>query len=206
MSCSSFCGERKKSREKIQGMGAVIVKKVGAVSSYEEIQRVSHVLRKQSLRDYLLFRLGVNLGLRVSDLLNLQVADLKGKERIRIKDEKSNRSYEFILSETLKEEIAYFLGNQEKGYVFQSRNSGGRLTRQRVYLILRKAAEEAGIDCEIGTQTLRKTFGYWAYKKGASLESIRRFLGHATTNMTLRYIGIEQEVKKGVNIFAPLDL
>lgn len=182
------------------------MKKVDAICSFEDIEQISQYLRKQSLRDHLLFRLGVNLGLRVSDLLTLKVEDLKGKDRLIVKDEKQGRSYEFLLSESLKEEIAYFIGNREDGLLFRSRNSGGKLTRQRVYLILRRAAEGAEVDCAIGTHTLRKTFGFWAYQKGTSIESIRRFFGHATVGVTLRYIGISDSKKERMNIFAPLDL
>lgn len=193
--------------EKIQiEMESYVVKKVDAICSYDDIQQISQYLRKQSLRDHLLFRLGINLGLRVPELLNLKVEDVKGKDRLVIKDAKQGRSYEFLLSESLVEEIAYFIGNREDGLLFRSRNSGGKLTRQRVYLILRRAAEGVGVDCSIGTHTLRKTFGYWAYQKGASIESIRRFFGHATVGVTLRYIGVSDKKKERMNIFAPLDL
>lgn len=182
------------------------MKKVDAICSYDDIDQISKYLRKESLRDHLLFRIGINLGLRVSDLLNLKVEDVKDKDRIVIKDNKQKRSYCFLLSESLQKEIAYFIGNRTEGLLFRSRNSGGRLTRQRVYLILRKAAEEAGVDCPIGTHTLRKTFGYWAYQKGVSVESLRRFLGHATVGVTLKYIGIDDKKKERVQLFAPLDL
>jgi len=182
------------------------VKKVDAIRSQEDIQKLSQFLRKQSLRDHLLFRLGLNLGLRVSYLLSMKVEDIKGKDQLVIRDEKQGRSYEFLLSESLKEEIDYFIGNRTEGLLFRSRNSGGKLTRQRVYLILRKAAEGAEVDCAIGTHTLRKTFGYWAYQKGASIEMIRRFFGHATVGVTARYIGINDNKKERSNIFAPLDL
>lgn len=182
------------------------MRKVDAMHSEEEIRQMSQYLRKQSLRDYLLFRLGINLGLRVSELLTLKIEDIKGRERLVIQNTKQNRSYEFILSESLQSEINFFVGDQEEGLLFRSRNNGGALTRQRAYLILRKAAENAGLDRSIGTHTLRKTFGYWAYKKGTSLESIRYFFGHATIGVTMKYLGLERGEAERTTLFAPLDI
>ena len=61
------------------------------------------------------------------------------------------------------------------------------------YCILNKGAQAVGIKEPIGTHTLRKTFAYWAYKQGTSLELIQKILNHSSANVTLRYIGITQE-------------
>jgi integrase len=51
---------------------------------------------------------------------------------------------------------------------------------------------------EIGTHTLRKTFGYHAYQNGSSLELLMDIFNHSSKSQTLRYIGITEEQKKEV--------
>ena len=54
------------------------------------------------------------------------------------------------------------------------------------------------ISGEIGTHTLRKTFGYHAYQNGSSLELLMDIFNHSSKAQTLRYIGITEEQKKEV--------
>jgi len=70
---------------------------------------------------------------------------------------------------------------------------GGAISRQRAYDILNKAARATGIHERIGTHSLRKTFGYFAYKNGVYLAMIQKLLNHSSQTETLRYIGITQE-------------
>jgi integrase len=94
-------------------------------------------------------------------------------------------------------------------YVFKSRKGYNMpITRQQAYRILNSAAEDLGlvernsagviVSGEIGTHTMRKTFGYHAYKNGVSLELLMDIVNHSTPAMTLRYIGITEQKKKDV--------
>ena len=58
---------------------------------------------------------------------------------------------------------------------------------------MNEAARTLGIREKIGTHTLRKTFGYHAYKAGYDLSQIQKLLNHSSLGVTLRYIGITQE-------------
>ena len=49
---------------------------VGAIKDKKQIEKVKNILRKTNLRDYLLFVMGINVGLRISDLLKLKFRDL----------------------------------------------------------------------------------------------------------------------------------
>ena len=62
------------------------------------------------------------------------------------------------------------------------------------------AAHAVGVKGKIGTHTLRKTFGYHAYKQGVSLEIIQKLLNHSAPSVTLRYIGITKEELDNVYI------
>jgi integrase len=137
------------------------------------------------LRDICLFSLGINSGLRVSDLLKLivgDVVDAAGKpcERIALREQKTGKSKTFPISTTAAKTIKEYLGTR-KGCgadepLFLSRKSKGHLQRVQAYKIVNDAARAVGITESIGTHTLRKTFGYWAYKEGKDVTPSQRGL------------------------------
>jgi site-specific recombinase XerD len=68
------------------------------------------------------------------------------------------------------------------------------ITRQRAWQVINEAAQAVGIQDEIGTHTLRKTFGYHArMKKGVSIELIQKLFNHSAPSITMKYIGITQD-------------
>lgn len=94
-------------------------------------------------------------------------------------------------------------------YIFLSKKGVNRpITRQQAYRIINNAAELLGIverndkgnliHGEIGTHTLRKTFGYHSFKNGTSLELLMDLFNHSSKTQTLRYIGITEDQKKEV--------
>ncbi|MDT8861481.1 tyrosine-type recombinase/integrase [Alkalihalobacillus sp. MEB130] len=80
-------------------------------------------------------------------------------------------------------------------YLFGSNNKSRPITRQQAYRIVNQAALEAGINEKVGTHTLRKTFGYHAYKQGIAVSLLQKRFNHETRSATLRYIGINDEEK-----------
>ena len=62
-----------------------------------------------------------------------------------------------------------------------------------VWLVLKLAAEEAGIREKVGTNTMRKTYGYQLFKQGVDITRIQKLLNHSTPEITLAYIGITRE-------------
>ena len=77
---------------------------VQPIRDRKQIESMKKVLKANSLRDYCLFTLGINSGLRISDLLKLKVADVmdgkKVKDRITIREQKTNKSKDFPLGKT----------------------------------------------------------------------------------------------------------
>lgn len=67
------------------------------------------------------------------------------------------------------------------------------ITRIQAYRIINDACAIAKIKGAIGTHTLRKTFGYWAYKQGIDITLLMKIFNHSAPSITLRYIGITQE-------------
>jgi integrase len=156
------------------------------------------------LRDVCLFTLGINSGLRVSDLLNLTVGDVvdagnKPLDRITLRERKTGKNKSFPISATAAKAIREYLstrpGCDAADPLFASRKGKGQahLQRAQAYKLINDAARAVGIMEKIGTHTLRKTFGYWAYKEGKDITLIQKLLNHASPSVTLAYVGITQD-------------
>lgn len=169
---------------------------VEPIRDKKQIDNMKKMLKAGSVRNYLLFVLGINSGLRISDLLKLTVDDVKGKDRITLREQKTGKTKNFPLSDACKKAIAEYLKSEEvtDGVLFKSRKGDNKaISRIQAYEIINTAARAVGIQGNIGTHTLRKTFGYWAYKSGVDIAYIQKLLNHSAPSVTLAYIGITQE-------------
>ena len=78
-------------------------------------------------------------------------------------------------------------------YIFQSRKGANKpITRVQAYRILNSSAQKIGLE-EIGTHTLRKTFGYHFYNQTKDIALLQELFNHSAPSVTLRYIGINQD-------------
>ena len=184
---------------------------VQPIRSLKQIETIKKLLKQQNLRDYCLFTVGINSGLRISDLLKLVVSDViennKVKDRIRLREKKTNKFKDFPLSDNTKSAIKEYLKTREYKLnepLFISRKNKGFLLRQQAYKIINDVAKSIGIKEKIGTHTLRKTFGYHAYNNGYDIAIIQKLFNHSTPAITLRYIGITQDEMD--DVYLSLDL
>lgn len=179
---------------------------VEAIKDRKEIELIKMVLRQQSIRDYLLFVVGCNTGLRISDILKLKVSDFVTGERrcirkhITIIEQKTGKERRIAVNNTLQKALKLYLDEyspQPNEYFFLSRKgSNSPITPTQAYRILNAAADKCKIDINFGTHTLRKTWGYWTYKStGNNIGLVMDMLNHSSPSITLRYIGITQEQK-----------
>jgi len=181
---------------------------VHPIRDKKKINKMKSILRKQSVRNYCLFVLGINSALRVSDLLSLKIGDVvdgfgKVKSSIVLREKKTGKAKQFKLSPNAKKAIAELILSREidasnpEFPLFQSRKrKNGKpqaITRVQLHKILKEAAEKAGIEDNISTHSLRKTWAYHAHKAGVDLLLIQKALNHASQRETLRYIGITQD-------------
>jgi integrase len=160
----------------------------------EQIQYIKEYLKEKNERDYILFVMGINTGLRISDILKLKVGDLKGSH-ISMREMKTGKQKRVEITSTLKRELRWYIEEREDNeYLIKSRQGKNRpIGRSMAYKILRSAAEEFGLD-EIGTHTLRKTFGYHMYKQTKNVALLMEIFNHSSERVTLRYIGVNQDV------------
>lgn len=157
------------------------------------VMDVASYLRKQSERNYVMFMFGIYSGLRISDILKFRVRDVKDKSHIYIREKKTGKEKRFLINSELKRIIKeYVKDKDEYEYLFESPRGHKPITRQQAYNIISDAGKEFGLD-DLGTHTLRKTFGYHMYQKTKDAAMLMKIFNHSDIHITLRYIGVEQD-------------
>lgn len=150
------------------------------------------LVKDSSGRNYTLFVLGINVGLRISDLLLLKVQDVKG-DYINIREKKTGKAKKVKLNKEAKKAVSRFIYNkQDDEWLFSSRKGYAAITRTTAYRILVDVQMEFGLG-NLGTHSLRKTFGYHFYKEYKDVAALQTIFNHSDPKTTLRYIGIEQD-------------
>jgi len=179
-------------------------KEVEAIKNVRDISKIKQfLLGKKSKRDYLLFVLGINIGLRIGDLLSLKVADVVDeagniKRAVNIVEQKTRKQKEFELNKSAREAIRLYLEELDISdgsiYLFESRKGENAITTRSAHKIIKTTLRELGIKGNYGTHSLRKTFGYHRYNSGVKVETLQKVFNHSSSTVTLRYIGIDREV------------
>lgn len=170
----------------------VFVNIVYPIKDKEKIAQMKKILSSNK-RNLLLFNLGINSGLRVSDILALDIKDVKDKTFIELREQKTNKYKQFPINEKIQSDIKEFIQHKNINEPLFLSQKDNRLSRVQAYKILRKTAKEVGIDVHIGTHSLRKTFGYHHYKQFDDIVLLQKIFNHSSPAVTLRYIGLEQE-------------
>ncbi|WP_371175928.1 tyrosine-type recombinase/integrase [Bacillus atrophaeus] len=154
---------------------------------------IKRFLKEQNMRKYMLFVTGINSGLRISDILQLRVRDAK-RPYFNLIEKKTKKKKRIDMTPALQREFkAYVEGKEDHKFLFKSREGIKKpISQSMAYKILRAAAEYGGLD-DIGTHTLRKTFGYHFYKQTKDVAMRQEIFNHSDQRTTLRYIGINQD-------------
>lgn len=170
------------------------MKDVQPIRTYEKINDMKWSLKRFcGDRDYILFLLGINTGLRVSDLLKLKVKEMKRKKKIVVKEGKTEKARIIYLDNIYEELNEYIKMLEGTEWLFPSRKGNKPITRIQAYRQLNKAAKMVDLTDGIGTHTMRKTFGYWHYKQFRDVAELQMILNHSHPEITLKYIGITDE-------------
>lgn len=165
---------------------------VEPIRNIEDIKKIKEILSKNQ-RNYLLFMMGINCGLRISDILNLDIKDVKEKNYIQLKEKKTGKYKKIPINENLKTIIKNFTKNKNINEPLFLSSFNNRMDRFRAYSIIKESCKKIGLEENIGTHSMRKTFGYHHYKKFKDIVLLQKILNHSNPATTLRYIGIEQD-------------
>ena len=165
---------------------------VEPIRNKTEITKIKEKLKLNS-RNYLLFCIGINTGLRISDILNLDIKDVKNKNYISLKEQKTGTYKKFPINSSLKKIIDQYTKHKNVQSPLFTTRFNNRMDRITAYRIITSACKGIVKDTNIGTHTLRKTFGYHHYKQFKDIAMLQKIFNHYSCAVTLRYIGIEQE-------------
>lgn len=178
---------------------------VDPITDKKKLQELSKYLYERNIRDYIMFAVGINLGLRISDYLTKDVAFFRTaciRGYVELKQRKTKKLARVYISPKLKEVIEQFIDDKnDEEFMFTSRVGSGSkcITRQRAYDIINGAAKDVNITDKIGCHSMRKTFGYWHYHKNRNIRQLMEIFNHSSEDITKRYIGItHEEMKKSM--------
>ena len=172
---------------------------VEPIKDTKEIEAVEEYLAKHSLRNQLIFVALCNSGLRISDILKLNIDDVRNKHYVEIIEKKTGKYKRFPLNDKLKKLIKKYLVERDKTYSITNDEplfvgkKHCRLDRSQVYRFIKDACAKVGLQGNFGTHSGRKSFGYHFYKKFHDVALLQKIFNHSSPSITMRYIGIAQE-------------
>lgn len=169
--------------------------KMQPIREKEEMTKMKEwLLINKGYKYYFLWVLGCNTGLRISDLIRLRVADVRGVDRFTVTMKKNDRDVEVHLNPYIRAEIEkYVQGKQDKDYLFSSREGVNKpITRQMASMVIKEAAEVLGLK-QVNSHSMRKSFGYAYYKSQKNIVYLMELFGHSTQKQTLAYIGLTSD-------------
>ena len=116
------------------------IQDVQPIRSLEKIEDMKWSLKRHcSERDYIMFLLGINTGLRVSDLLALKIKDVKGKKKMLVREGKTEKKREVYLNNIYDELNDYIKTLEGTDWLFPSRKGDKSISRIQAYRQLNKA-------------------------------------------------------------------
>jgi integrase len=174
---------------------------VEPIRDRKKIAQIKNQLRGQRrYRDLLLFVVGINTALRISDLLELQVKHFLDdhqniKRRFWIKEQKQGKRQEVVVNASIRDALEeYFaaypeiIGDQNNFIFFNTKDNCFMkpIRRGQAWNIITTICNQVGLAGNFGTHSLRKTWGYHARMSGVDLALIMHKLNHESIAYTKR--------------------
>lgn len=177
---------------------------VDPIRNIRIVESIARDLKKKSVRNYVMFCVGIYCGLRISDILRLRVKDVRNKDEINVIERKTGKRRFYPLPQPIKKVLNdYCRGKDKNEYLIRKVGKNEPIKRCQAWKIITAAAKKYGIS-SIGTHGMRKTFGYWFYKQTGDVTMLMQIFGHTSEAQTLRYIGVTKIViKEAVMSFRP---
>lgn len=163
----------------------------------ESLQLLDAVDGKNQERDYCILTLFLNCGLRISELVGLNISDIQG-ESMRVLG-KGNKVRVIFLNDACQNAINQYLavrrpitGRDSNALFLSSRNE--RISRSMVHAMVKKRLGEAGIDSsQYSSHKLRHTAATLMLQNGVDVRAVQEVLGHDHLNTTEIYTHVDNE-------------
>ncbi|MDR1204603.1 MAG: tyrosine-type recombinase/integrase [Peptococcaceae bacterium] len=172
------------------------------IRNKHQVQKImEYYLINEQPRNYVLTTLSVFTALRVSDLLRLRWKDVYDFDQENIRhafsliEQKTRKPKIVTLNPYAEYALSLYIAQNDirpEGFVIENPRTGKAISRIQAYQIIRAAAEALGIG-RFACHSLRKTFGYHAWKRGFSPTVIMDIYNHSSYAVTQRYLGVSQD-------------
>ena len=175
------------------------MKEVEAVKRTSDIETIHTLLNKHAGNDFGdIWKLGINVALRISDLLNVKYSDIDiDRRELVVIEAKTGKTRTIRLNSTVIAIVeARRLKYPLESYLFQSRGNRAKSANKPYSRVtIAKKFKEIGeiVGIRLSTHSLRKTRGYMLYSAGVSIEQICKILNHSSPAVTMAYIGLTKE-------------
>ncbi len=168
-------------------------KKLPEIFSKEEIKRMLEL--NINLKHHVILALLYSTGLRRSELLNLELTDIKRhRMQILVRDAKGNKDRYTLLSKTLLSKLEeYYKKYRPKKYVFEG-IGGRKYSATSVLSIIKRAARNSGIHRNVTCHMFRHSFATHLLEDGVSLRYIQQILGHNSSKTTEIYTQVANNI------------
>lgn len=163
---------------------------------------------KPNFRNYSMIVLGLNTALRINDLLLLKWEDVYNfkkdnfRSHLLVFEQKTGKKNYILLNDSAKNALNLHFAMRsprKTDYIFTKNTDYSRpLSRSQAYRIIKAAAIETVNEKNISCHSLRKTFGYHAWRQGTQPALLMDIYNHSSYKITRRYLGIEQDDKDSV--------
>lgn len=170
----------------------------------EKLKR--YFYEKEKWRDYTLITLGLNTALRIGDILQLKWNDVYlpkkncFKTHITVIEQKTNKENTILLNATVIQALKKYKSTLKNFHIdnfifLGQKNTKQPISRIQAFRIIRQAVQDLDFQEHISCHSLRKTFGYQAWKSGIEPAMLMNIYNHSSYQITKRYLGIDQTDK-----------
>lgn len=179
------------------------------IKNKNDLTRFRNYYKEEELkpRNYALIVMGLNSALRIGDILSLRWEDVRRESAYRrhiwVREQKTGKDNMFPVNPMMVEALEfyrhYLTGYSSEKYIFESqKDRGNPISRSQAFRIIKKAADQCGLREQISCHSLRKTFGYYAWKQGTPPALLMSIYNHSSYEITKRYLCIDQQEKDKV--------
>lgn len=210
--------KQKKKKEKViteysefTSTGKPKAKPADAIRSYKDFKAFQdYFLERNNIRDWMLWTVGISMGLRISDLLKIQIKhilnpDLTFKKRTMVIEKKTSKLNNCLITESVIDAVTRYFDSINwkfdlEDYLFKSKKTKQKMCEQYGWKIISDAGKALKIPLNIGSHTLRKSFANIAAcvdKSSIDMNSITKIQGllnHSEQKVTMRYLGTYQDM------------
>ncbi|NEP19322.1 MAG: tyrosine-type recombinase/integrase [Leptolyngbya sp. SIO4C1] len=171
--------------------------KVEPIRDKRAIKRIKKLLGDQP-RNLCLFTLGINTAYRASDLLAIQVGQvrhLEAGDTLELKQRKTRKFRAVRINQAAATAIQGYVARCDRADeepLFMGKR--GPLTVPSVSKLVKGWCRDVGLKGNYGSHTLRKTWGYWQrMERGTAVPLLMEAFGHASQQQTMQYLGIQAD-------------